>query len=71
MIANITGLTLKVPDSGAQGAALGAARLAILARGDGSVSDVLFAPRTHKQIEPDPVLTLAYADSLKAFRDAW
>ena len=71
MIANITGLTLKVPDSGAQGAALGAARLAILARGDGSVSDVLFAPRTHKQFEPDPGLTLAYADSLKAFRDAW
>ena len=71
MLANITGLTLNVPDSGAQGAALGAARLAILARTDGTETEVLSPATIEKTYKPDPLLTEEYADGLHAFRSAW
>ena len=71
MLANITELTLNVPDSGAQGAALGAARLAMLARGDGTETDVLSPATIEKTYKPDPLLTEEYADGLHAFRSAW
>ena len=71
MLANITGLTLNVPDSGAQGAALGAARLAMLARGDGTETEVLSSATIEKTYKPDPLLTEEYADGLHEFRSAW
>jgi len=71
MIADITGLTLDVPESGAQGAALGAARLAILGSEDGGAAEVIRTPKISKSIAPNPALTDAYAESLEIFRTAW
>lgn len=71
MIADITGLTLDVPESGAQGAALGAARLAILGSEDGGAAEVIRTPKISKSIAPNPALTDAYVESLEIFRAAW
>ncbi|SFD66754.1 xylulokinase [Sulfitobacter brevis] len=68
IIAASTGLTLKVPQSGAQGAALGAARLAMAACGE---SDVFTTPELMAEITPDPLLSAAYAERIKGFRKAF
>lgn len=65
MIAAATGLTLKVPASGSQGAALGAARLAMAATGR---TDVFGTPELQESITPDPALSAAYAERQKLFR---
>jgi len=70
LIANITGLTLDVPESGPQGAALGAARLAILGSGDGVEAHVVETPKIRKSILPNPALEAAYSESLAAYRAA-
>ena len=56
MIADITGLTLDVPESGAQGAALGAARLAMLGSSDAAQAEVRHPPKLRKSIAPNPAL---------------
>ena len=71
IIANITGLTLDVPESGAQGAALGAARLATLGCGGAAEAEVIRPPKIRKSIAPNPALTSAYADRYADFRAAW
>ena len=71
MDADITGLTLDVPSSGAQGAALGAARLAQLASGDGAPKDVLMTAQTEHSFHANPALKSAYAENLQRYRDAW
>ena len=71
MIANITGLTLDVPESGAQGAALGAARLAMLGCGEAAEAEVIRPPKIRKSIAPNPALISAYADRYADFRAAW
>ncbi|WP_417588878.1 xylulokinase [Pararhodobacter oceanensis] len=68
MIADITGLVVKVPESGSQGAALGAARLAILASGAGGYDEVLTLARIGKSFEPNPALTEPYAERLQSYR---
>jgi len=68
MIAAATGLTLKVPESGSQGAALGAARLAMAATG---MADVFYTPKQQESITPDPALAAAYAERQKLFRDIY
>lgn len=71
MLADTTGLTLDVPSSGAQGAALGAARLAQLASGDGAPKDVLMTAQTEHSFHANPALKSAYAENLQRYRDAW
>lgn len=71
MVADITNLRLEVPASGAQGAALGAARLAILASGDGPAEEVLKPAQTTHTIYPNPALHASYAEGLQKYRDAW
>jgi xylulokinase len=71
MIADITGLTLDVPESGAQGAALGAARLAMLGGSDAAQAEVIHPPKIRKSIAPNPALEGAYAQSYAAYRQAW
>lgn len=68
MIADITGLELQVPKSGAQGAALGAARLAMLARNDGAPEDVLIAAEIDKTYAPNDALSSRYTKTLNAYR---
>ncbi|UOA20661.1 Xylulose kinase (plasmid) [Sulfitobacter indolifex] len=71
MIADITGLTLDVPESGAQGAALGAARLAVIGSGDGVGTGVIETPKTSKTIVPNAALMDSYANSLGVYRAAF
>jgi len=71
MLADITGLTFDVPKSGAQGAALGAARLAILGSGDAQADTVLLSPEISKTYKANPAHNENYAQSLRVFRDAW
>ncbi len=68
IIAAATGLTLKVPDSGAQGAALGAARLAMASTG---ATDVFSAPSVSAVVEPDHALMQAYKERQVEFRAAY
>ena len=68
MIAAATGLTLKVPASGSQGAALGAARLAMAASG---MTDVFGTPDLQESIAPDPALAAFYAERQKLFRNVY
>ncbi|MBM1310682.1 xylulokinase [Sulfitobacter mediterraneus] len=68
MIAAATGLTLKVPTSGSQGAALGAARLAMAASG---MTDVFGTPDLQESIAPDPALAAIYAERQKLFRSVY
>ncbi|WP_417600160.1 xylulokinase [Pararhodobacter oceanensis] len=68
MIADITGLVVNVPESGSQGAALGAARLAILASGAGGFDEVLTLPSIGKSFEPNPALAEPYAQRLQSYR---
>jgi xylulokinase len=68
MIAAATGLILKVPASGSQGAALGAARLAMAATG---MNDVFQTPQLQERITPDPALAAAYAERQHLFRDVY
>ncbi|MEP3687493.1 MAG: hypothetical protein ABJN05_10395 [Sulfitobacter dubius] len=71
MIADITELTLDVPESGAQGAALGAARLAMLGCGEAAETEVIRPPKIRKSIAANPALTAAYAERYADFRAAW
>lgn len=68
IIASVTGLTLRLPKAGAQGAALGAARLAMMAVGR---QDVLKVPDMATQVVPDPSLSDAYAARFEAFQAAY
>lgn len=68
IIAAATSLTLKVPASGAQGAALGAARLAMVATG---AQDVFQTPAIATVIKPDAALAEAYAARQKIYRAAF
>jgi xylulokinase len=69
MIADITGLTLNVPESGSQGAALGAARLGLLASGAAAAETVLAPARIEKSFAPNPNMTEAYLGSLQRYRE--
>lgn len=68
IIAAATGLTLKVPSSGEQGAALGAARLAMAATG---LHDVFQSPEIANMITPDTALSDAYAKRQEIYRAAF
>lgn len=69
MIADITGLVLQTPNSGSQGAALGAARLAILASNAGTAEDVLRKTCTDKSFEPNLAMQPLYAELLNEYRN--
>lgn len=56
---------------GATGPALGAARLAQVASGEGSVDDVCFAPQIIAQVEPDSALTDTLQARLQRFRSLY
>ncbi|MEM9970615.1 MAG: FGGY-family carbohydrate kinase, partial [Pseudomonadota bacterium] len=70
IIASATGLTLKLPANGPQGAALGAARLAATASGM-PIGEVMTLPDMADRILPDVALGDLYTDKLAAYRQAW
>jgi xylulokinase len=68
MIADVTGLTIDLASGAEAGAALGAARLGMLAAGAGSVEDVCPRPPTEREFAPNPERAAAYALRLKRYR---
>ncbi|HME85113.1 MAG TPA: FGGY-family carbohydrate kinase, partial [Roseiarcus sp.] len=68
MIADVTGLTIDLAQGAEAGAALGAARLGMLAAGAGSVEAVCTRPPTERAFEPDPARAAIHAPRLKRYR---
>ena len=68
MIADVTGLTIDLASGAEAGAALGAARLGMLAAGAGSVEAVCPRPPIQREFKPDPNRAAAYAPRLKRYR---
>jgi xylulokinase len=68
MIADVTNLTIDRAAGAEAGAALGAARLGMLAAGAGTVESVCKRPPTERSFEPDAERAAAYAPRLKRYR---
>ena len=68
MIANVTGLTIDVAEGAEAGAALGAARLGMLAAGAGSVEAVCQRPPVKRSFVPDADSAALHAPRLKRYR---
>ena len=71
VIATALDVTLDLPAGGEFGAALGAARLAVVASGAGSVADIMTAPDVTDRILPDPALRDAFDQAYEGFRAAY
>ena len=70
-IATVLDIPLLVPSGREFGAALGAARLGLLATTDSALSDVLTAPDISETIAPETRLSAAMEDAYGAFRNAY
>ncbi|RJL04866.1 xylulokinase [Paracoccus siganidrum] len=70
-IATALDVTLTLPSDGEFGAALGAARLGMVAAGAGSVEQVMTAPDVTEEIAPDPELRGAFDEAFAAYRAAY
>ena len=68
MIADVTGLTIDLAQGAEAGAALGAARLGMLAAGAASVETVCVRPPIQREFQPDPDRATAHAPRLKRYR---
>jgi xylulokinase len=68
MIADVTGLTIDLAQGAEAGAALGAARLGMLAAGAGSIEAVCTRPPTERAFEPDPARAAMHAPRLRRYR---
>ena len=68
MIADVTGLTIDLAQGAEAGAALGAARLGMLAAGAGSIEAVCTRPPTQYAFTPDPARAAMHAPRLKRYR---
>ena len=69
-IAAVTGIPIDLPADGDFGAALGAARLAMMADG-ASVADVCRKPATRLTIDPDPALTAGLGAAHERWRQIY
>jgi xylulokinase len=67
-LASVLGLPLQIPSGGEFGAALGAARLAMVATGRGTPDEVMTPPVIAGTVEPDPATADAYHDAWRRFR---
>ena len=65
---DVTGLTIDVALGAEAGAALGAARLGMLAAGAGSVKSVCARPPTQRAFEPDAESAALHAPRLRRYR---
>ncbi|SMR83599.1 xylulokinase [Aliiroseovarius halocynthiae] len=71
LIATILGTCISLPKGGEFGAALGAARLAIVAATDARPEDVMRSPDYCDRITPRADLLSAYDDAYERFKDAY
>ena len=67
-IANILNLTVLLPKKGELGAALGAARLALIAGEGASPEEIITEPSVDKVIEPNSRLEAVYDDAYQVFK---
>jgi xylulokinase len=68
MMADVLQIPLLLPEGAEIGAALGAARLAILAAGAGNEADICIAPPIAGTVVPHPAAAAAYAPRLARYR---
>ncbi len=68
MISDVTGLTIDLAAGAEAGAALGAARLGMLAAGAGEERAICARPQTQRQFTPDPARTALHAPRLNRYR---
>ena len=68
MIADVTGLSIDVAKGAEAGAALGAARLGMLAAGAGDIDKVCVKPPVQRQFCPNPERAAAHAPRLRRYR---
>ena len=68
LIADATGLTIDLPSGAEAGAALGAARLGMLAAGAGSIDDICVKPPVIATFTPDSANSKRLAPRLKRYR---
>lgn len=71
LIATVFDLPIHLPDEGEFGAALGAARLGLLASSGAPVSDIVSAPRIETEILPDVALTQMFEDQYQHFKSVF
>ncbi|ETW13794.1 xylulokinase [Roseivivax marinus] len=71
LIATITGVPLHLPEGGEFGAALGAARLGLIADTGANPDDILSKPELGAAVEPVSELRDAYAEAHVRFREAY
>lgn len=71
LIATILGTSISLPKGGEFGAALGAARLAMVAATDARPEEVMHAPEFCKKITPRVDLIPAFDDAYERFKDAY
>ena len=71
VIATALDVTIPLPEDGDFGAALGAARLGMVAAEAGTVEQVMTAPRVTAEIAPDAGLRDAFAAAHRAYRAAY
>jgi xylulokinase len=67
-IADVTGLTIDLASGAEAGAALGAARLGVLAAGAGTIEAVCPRPPVQREFKPDPERAAIHAPRLKRYR---
>ncbi|MEQ5869561.1 xylulokinase [Sagittula sp. NFXS13] len=70
-IATVLGKPLDLPAAGDFGAALGAARLAMVGCGAGSVDEIMVKPEVRATVQPVAELTEAYAEAFAAYRASY
>ena len=71
LIATALDVTLDLPSGGEFGAALGAARLGMVASGAHRVEDVMSTPSIREEVAPEPALRSAFDDAYQRFRGAY
>lgn len=71
LIATVLNVPLELPKDGEFGAALGAARLAVIAGTGSSPNDILTAPEIGERVQPDEKLLEAFDAAKNHFRSAY
>jgi len=71
LISTLFGVPLQLPVSGEFGAALGAARLGMIAATDFSPESIIIPPEIHDEVHPDEELSAAFEESYQGFRKAY
>jgi len=71
LLATVLDIPLDLPENGEYGGAFGAARLAIIATGDGSIDEVCYRPPIARTFEPDVGMTAQFDDAFAGFSNLY